>query len=47
MYGAYRFDVPKPVKHLLTETDQALYEAKERGRACYVMKEQKTSEGCR
>ncbi len=45
--GAYRFDVPKPVKHLLTETDQALYEAKERGRACYVMKEQKTSEGCR
>ncbi len=36
--GAYQFVFPQEIKHLLTETDEVLYKAKERGRACYVMK---------
>ena len=36
--GAYQFVFPKNVKHILTETDEMLYEAKENGRACYVMR---------
>lgn len=34
--GAYQFVFPQNVKHLLTETDDLLYKAKEKGRACYV-----------
>ena len=37
--GAYQFVFPQSVKHLLSETDQILYKAKENGRACYVLKE--------
>lgn len=36
--GAYQFVFPQNIKHLLSETDNILYEAKERGRACYVLK---------
>lgn len=36
--GAYQFVFPQNVKHLLTETDNMLYKAKENGRACYVVK---------
>ncbi len=36
--GAYQFVFPQNVKHLLTETDEVLYKAKENGRACYVIK---------
>lgn len=36
--GAYQFVFPQTVKHLLLETDNILYEAKENGRACYVIK---------
>lgn len=36
--GAYQFVFPQDVKHLLEETDQMLYKAKENGRACYVAK---------
>ncbi|MEY8391043.1 diguanylate cyclase [Lachnospiraceae bacterium 45-W7] len=36
--GAYQFVFPQSVKHLLSETDYILYEAKEKGRACYVIK---------
>ncbi len=36
--GAYQFAFPQNVKHLLSETDDILYEAKEKGRACYVLK---------
>lgn len=36
--GAYQFVFPQEVKHLLTETDEVLYKAKENGRACYVIK---------
>ncbi len=32
--GAYRFVFPQEIKHLLTETDRVLYQAKENGRAC-------------
>ena len=35
--GAYHFEFPKSQKELLTRTDDALYKAKEKGRACYVM----------
>ena len=35
--GAYEFVFPQNVKDLLTETDNILYQAKENGRACYVM----------
>ncbi len=35
--GAYQFVFPKQVKRILTETDELLYQAKENGRACYVM----------
>ena len=34
--GAYRFVFPQEIKHLLTETDRVLYQAKENGRACFV-----------
>ncbi len=36
--GAYQFMFPQNVEHLLEETDAVLYQAKENGRACYVMK---------
>ena len=29
---------PQKVSHLLEETDRILYQAKEKGRACYVMR---------
>lgn len=35
--GAYRFAFPQKVDHLLARTDEILYKAKERGRACYVV----------
>lgn len=37
--GAYQFVFPQNVKDLLAKTDEVLYEAKENGRACYVLKE--------
>ena len=37
--GAYRFVFPQELKHLLTETDRVLYQAKENGRACFVMED--------
>ncbi len=37
--GAYRFTFPEEVKRLLTETDRVLYQAKENGRACFVVKD--------
>lgn len=36
--GAHQFIFPQNVKHILTQTDTILYEAKEKGRACYVIK---------
>jgi len=36
--GAYQFVFPQSIKHLLTETDRMLYEAKAAGRACYAVK---------
>ena len=36
--GACQFTFPKNVNHLLGETDVILYQAKEKGRACYVIK---------
>lgn len=36
--GAYEFTFPQNVKYLLKETDRMLYKAKERGRACFVIK---------
>ncbi len=36
--GAYQFVFPQDVNHLLAETDLMLYEAKEKGRACYAVK---------
>ena len=35
--GAYQFTFPQNVTHLLSETDNVLYKAKENGRACYVL----------
>lgn len=35
--GVYHFGFPKSQKELLTRTDDALYKAKEKGRACYVI----------
>ena len=37
--GAYQFVFPQNVKDLLTETDELLYKAKEKGRVCYVTRE--------
>lgn len=37
--GAYHFTFPQDVKHLMTQTDAALYEAKDSGRACYAIYE--------
>ena len=37
--GAYRFVFPQEIKHLLTETDRVLYQAKANGRACFVMED--------
>ena len=37
--GAYRFTFPCDAIELLTETDHVLYRAKEKGRACFVVKE--------
>ena len=37
--GAYRFIFPQEIKHLLTETDRVLYQAKENGRACFVIED--------
>lgn len=42
--GGYQFVFPQSVKHILTETDQMLYQAKENGRACYVTKAYAASE---
>ncbi len=36
--GACQFIFPQNVKNLLEETDAVLYQAKENGRACYVLK---------
>ena len=36
--GAYQFVFPRNVTDLLEETDRILYQAKENGRACYVVK---------
>ncbi len=36
--GAYQFVFPQPIKKLLAETDSALYQAKENGRARYALK---------
>ncbi len=36
--GAYQFAFPEKVNHILTETDNMLYSAKENGRACFVIK---------
>lgn len=36
--GAYHFEFPKPIKELLTRTDEVLYQAKANGRACFVIK---------
>ena len=36
--GAYEFVFKHKVKDLLAETDEVLYKAKEKGRACYVIK---------
>lgn len=41
--GAYHFTFPQIIRELLTETDQVLYEAKERGRARFVIKEEKAN----
>ena len=38
--GVYHFTFPQEIKHLLRETDNALYAAKERGRACFVIYEE-------
>ena len=35
--GVYHFGFHKSQKELLTRTDDALYKAKEKGRACYVI----------
>lgn len=35
--GAYHFLFPRDITELLTETDAALYEAKESGRGCFVI----------
>ena len=37
--GAYHFLFPHDITELLTETDAALYEAKESGRGCFVIHE--------
>ncbi len=37
--GAYRFVLPLEMKQLLTETDRVLYQAKENGRACFVIED--------
>ncbi len=37
--GAYHFEFPKEIKHLLGETDRILYQAKENGRTCFVIQE--------
>ena len=37
--GAYRFVLPQEIKHLLTETDRVLYQAKENVRACFVIED--------
>ena len=37
--GAYRFVFPQEIKHLLTETDRVLYQAKKNGRACFVIED--------
>lgn len=38
--GAYHFVYPQEIQDLLRETDLVLYEAKEKGRACFVVKEE-------
>lgn len=38
--GVYHFTFPQEIKHLLRKTDNALYAAKERGRACFVIYEE-------
>ena len=43
--GAYHFEFPKEIKTLLTETDSVLYEAKRRGRACFVIQNEREEKG--
>ncbi len=38
--GVYHFTFPQDVKQLMTQTDAALYEAKDSGRACYAIYEE-------
>lgn len=40
--GVYHFTFPQVMKELMTETDQVLYEAKERGRARFVIREEES-----
>ena len=42
--GACRFAFPKPIKELLTQTDDVLYQAKENGKACFVIRDHVTDE---
>ena len=37
--GAYHFAFPKETEYLLAETDRVLYQAKENGRACFVIQD--------
>lgn len=40
--GVYHFTFPQVMKVLITETDYVLYEAKERGRARFVIREEES-----
>lgn len=40
--GVYHFTFPQVMKVLITETDHVLYEAKERGRARFVIREEES-----
>lgn len=37
--GAYHFVFPQEINHLLSETDQVLYQAKASGRACFIIQD--------
>lgn len=36
--GVYHFEFPKPIKQLLTQTDEVLYQAKANGRGCFMIR---------